>query len=76
MSVYEEEYSAPCPRIEALKKEIDPCEMNIGGLCPMSAGPIDVPKAQIDVPQDVVNSIPGGYRLLCSGTVIVANVIA
>ncbi|KAE8363959.1 hypothetical protein BDV27DRAFT_2143 [Aspergillus caelatus] len=43
----------------ALKKELDPCEMNIGGLCPMSAGPIDVPKASIDVPQDVVNSIPG-----------------
>ncbi|KAF7586160.1 hypothetical protein BBP40_009393 [Aspergillus hancockii] len=43
----------------ALRKELDPCDMDIGGLCPMSAGPIDVPKAQIDVPQDVVNKIPG-----------------
>lgn len=44
---------------QAIRQELDPCEMNIGGLCPMSAGPIDVPKAQIDVPQDVVDKIPG-----------------
>ncbi|KAG2418159.1 hypothetical protein HFD88_001260 [Aspergillus terreus] len=43
----------------ALKKELDPCEMNLPGLCPMNTGPIDVPKAQIEIPQDVVNSIPG-----------------
>ncbi|PLB50294.1 TRP-domain-containing protein [Aspergillus steynii IBT 23096] len=45
--------------IEALRKEIDPCEQNLQGLCPMNTGPIDVKKATIDVPEDVVNSIPG-----------------
>ncbi|KAL5361406.1 hypothetical protein BJX96DRAFT_84519 [Aspergillus floccosus] len=43
----------------ALRKELDPCKMNLPGLCPMNTGPIDVPKAQIEIPQDVVNSIPG-----------------
>ncbi|KAI9039918.1 transient receptor potential ion channel family protein [Aspergillus affinis] len=45
--------------IEALRKEIDPCEQNLQGLCPMNTGPIDVKKATIDVPEEVVNSIPG-----------------
>jgi hypothetical protein len=48
---------------QALKEELDPCKLNIGGLCPMTAGPIDVPKAQIDVPQSVVNKIPGGLKI-------------
>ncbi|KAH8434946.1 transient receptor potential ion channel family protein [Aspergillus melleus] len=45
--------------IEALRKEIDPCEQNLQGLCPMNTGPIDVKKATIEVPEEVVNSIPG-----------------
>lgn len=42
----------------ALRKELDPCEMNLAGLCPMQAGPIDVPNANIDLPEDVVSKIP------------------
>ncbi|KAF9891961.1 hypothetical protein FE257_002924 [Aspergillus nanangensis] len=45
--------------LEALRKELNPCEMNLPGLCPMNTGPIDVPKALIEVPEDVINIIPG-----------------
>ncbi|PWY86943.1 TRP-domain-containing protein [Aspergillus heteromorphus CBS 117.55] len=38
---------------------LDPCKMNLQGLCPMSAGAINVQNANIDIPQDVVGKIPG-----------------
>ncbi|PYH99892.1 DUF907 domain protein [Aspergillus ellipticus CBS 707.79] len=38
---------------------LDPCKMNLQGLCPMSAGAINVQNANIDIPQDVVDKIPG-----------------
>ncbi|KAH1500131.1 hypothetical protein LV164_000338 [Aspergillus fumigatus] len=44
---------------EALRKELDPCQMNLAGLCPMNAGPIDVPSANIIVSEDVAKQIPG-----------------
>ena len=44
---------------EALRQKMDPCEMNLPGLCPMNTGPIDVPRANIKVPEDVVQKIPG-----------------
>lgn len=49
---------------EALRKELDPCEMNLAGLCPMQTGPIDVPNANIDLPEDVVSKIPSKYLRL------------
>lgn len=42
----------------ALTKEMDPCEMKIAGLCPMKTGKIDVPKANMELPADVVSQIP------------------
>lgn len=42
----------------ALRKELDPCEMNLPGLCPMQTGPINVPTANIDLPESVVSQIP------------------
>ncbi|RAL01165.1 transient receptor potential ion channel family protein [Aspergillus ibericus CBS 121593] len=44
--------------IQVLTKTLDPCEMDLSGLCPMNAGAIDVPKAVITVPESVVKSIP------------------
>lgn len=44
--------------IQVLTKTLDPCEMDLTGLCPMNAGTIDVPKAVITVPESVVKSIP------------------
>jgi hypothetical protein len=44
---------------EALRRELDPCEMKLQGLCPMNAGPIDVPSANIVVSEDVAKQIPG-----------------
>ncbi|KAF7173041.1 hypothetical protein CNMCM5623_005142 [Aspergillus felis] len=43
---------------EALRIELDPCEMNLAGLCPMNSGPIDVPRADILVSEDVAKQIP------------------
>ncbi|PYH87572.1 DUF907 domain protein [Aspergillus ellipticus CBS 707.79] len=45
--------------IQVLTKTLDPCEMDISGLCPMNAGSIDVPSATITVPESVVKDIPG-----------------
>lgn len=42
----------------ALRKELDPCEMGLAGLCPMQTGPIDVPRANLDLPESVVSQIP------------------
>ncbi|OJJ74623.1 hypothetical protein ASPBRDRAFT_119570 [Aspergillus brasiliensis CBS 101740] len=44
--------------LQLLTKTLDPCEMDLTGLCPMNAGTIDVPKAVITLPESVVNSIP------------------
>ncbi|GJP94898.1 DUF907 domain protein [Aspergillus niger] len=38
---------------------LDPCKMNIEGLCPMSAGAINVQNAPVTIPEDVVRRIPG-----------------
>lgn len=38
---------------------LDPCKMNIEGLCPMSAGAINVQNTPIQIPEDVVRRIPG-----------------
>lgn len=44
---------------QAMKKILNPCEMDLQGLCPMSAGPINLPEANVEVPEDVVSHIPG-----------------
>ncbi|PYI12680.1 TRP-domain-containing protein [Aspergillus sclerotiicarbonarius CBS 121057] len=38
---------------------LDPCKMGLQGLCPMSAGAINVQNAVIKIPDDVVHRIPG-----------------
>jgi Transient receptor potential (TRP) ion channel/ML-like domain len=42
----------------ALKQTLDPCTMDLGGLCPMSTGPIDI-NSNIPIGQDVITKIPG-----------------
>ena len=42
---------------EALKQTLDPCTMDLGGLCPMSTGQINI-QSNIVIPQDVINQIP------------------
>ncbi|RAL02476.1 transient receptor potential ion channel family protein [Aspergillus ibericus CBS 121593] len=38
---------------------LDPCKMDLQGLCPMSAGAINVQNTVIQIPDDVVHRIPG-----------------
>ena len=42
---------------EALKQTLDPCTMDLGGLCPMSTGQINI-QSNIVIPQDVIDKIP------------------
>ena len=42
----------------ALTQNLDPCTMDLGGLCPMSTGQINI-QSNIVVSQDVINKIPG-----------------
>jgi hypothetical protein len=49
----------------ALRKSINPCDSpELAGLCPMSTGPIDVPSANIVLPDDVVSQIPREFWIL------------
>ncbi|OJJ49253.1 hypothetical protein ASPZODRAFT_13978 [Penicilliopsis zonata CBS 506.65] len=43
---------------QVIKKTLDPCEMDLTGLCPMNAGQIDVTNAVLDVPSSVTKEIP------------------
>jgi len=42
----------------AVKQTLDPCTMNLDGLCPMSTGQINI-QSNINVPNDVIAKIPG-----------------
>jgi hypothetical protein len=42
----------------AVKQTLDPCTMNLDGLCPMSTGQINI-QSNINVPDDVIAKIPG-----------------
>lgn len=42
----------------ALKQTLDPCTMNLDGLCPMSTGQINI-QSNINIPDDVIAKIPG-----------------
>lgn len=44
--------------LTAVKQTLDPCTMNLGGLCPMSTGQINI-QSNIDVGESVVKRIPG-----------------
>ncbi|RAL11976.1 transient receptor potential ion channel family protein [Aspergillus homomorphus CBS 101889] len=44
---------------EVTTETLNPCTMNVPGLCPMNAGNINVPIANIVIPDDVVKRIPG-----------------
>ncbi|RAK76521.1 transient receptor potential ion channel family protein [Aspergillus fijiensis CBS 313.89] len=44
---------------ELTTESLNPCTMNLAGLCPMNAGNINVPNANIDIPENVVKRIPG-----------------
>jgi Transient receptor potential (TRP) ion channel/ML-like domain len=41
----------------ALKQTLDPCTMDLGGLCPMSTGQINI-QSNIEISRDVINQIP------------------
>jgi Transient receptor potential (TRP) ion channel/ML-like domain len=42
----------------AIRQPLDPCKMDLGGLCPMSTGQIKI-QSNIPIGQDVVQRIPG-----------------
>jgi hypothetical protein len=42
----------------ALKQTLDPCTMNLDGLCPMNTGQINI-QSNIDIPDDVIAKVPG-----------------
>lgn len=42
----------------ALQQSLDPCTMDLGGLCPMSTGQINI-QSNIAIGQDVIDKIPG-----------------
>jgi Transient receptor potential (TRP) ion channel/ML-like domain len=42
----------------AVKQTLDPCTMDLGGLCPMSTGQINI-QSNIAIGKDVINKIPG-----------------
>jgi len=42
----------------ALKKKLDPCGLNLSGLCPLSSGQINI-ESNIDVPSDIASVVPG-----------------
>lgn len=44
--------------LSVLTKTLNPCDANLAGLCPMSTGQLDLP-GTLQVPQSVINSIPG-----------------
>ena len=37
---------------------LDPCEMGLGGMCPMPVGQINI-ESNLDLPDDLINQIPG-----------------
>lgn len=41
----------------AVKQTLDPCTMDLGGLCPMSTGQINI-QSNIEISRDVINQIP------------------
>ncbi|KAL4932758.1 transient receptor potential ion channel family protein [Aspergillus undulatus] len=43
----------------AVKQTIDPCEMNLEGLCPMNTGPINLKDTPVTIGDDVASQIPG-----------------
>ncbi|KAA8646073.1 hypothetical protein EYZ11_001954 [Aspergillus tanneri] len=42
----------------ALRKTLDPCEMNLDGLCPVKPGPLPMMRTNIKISDDVVAQIP------------------
>ncbi|KAJ9200031.1 hypothetical protein DTO164E3_2839 [Paecilomyces variotii] len=43
----------------AITKTLNPCEMNLEGLCPMNTGQINIKTNILDIPQSVIDAIPG-----------------
>jgi len=46
---------------DAIKKTLDPCSLNLEGLCPLSTGSDIVIQSNVDIPSDVTSQIPGKY---------------
>jgi hypothetical protein len=44
---------------EAYKKTLNPCKIKGMGMCPMSAGPMDLGPLSLDLPEGTSESIPG-----------------
>ena len=44
---------------DAIKKQLDPCSLNLEGLCPLSTGSDIVIQSNVDIPSDVTKQIPG-----------------
>lgn len=42
----------------ALRQKLDPCAMNLQGMCPMNTGQIDI-QSNINVSDEVIKQIPG-----------------
>lgn len=46
---------------EAFTKTLNPCDMEGMGMCPMSAGPMDLGPLSLDLPEGTSESIPGKH---------------
>ena len=45
--------------LNAYSHTIDPCEMELTGLCPMNEGQINLPPSNLDIPGDALSQVPG-----------------
>jgi len=46
---------------DAIKKTLDPCSLNLEGLCPLSTGSDIVIQSNVQIPSDVTSQIPGKH---------------
>lgn len=42
----------------AVHETLDPCALDLSGLCPLSSGQINI-ESNLNIPKNVVNQIPG-----------------
>ena len=46
-----------------MRKQFDPCDLNLEGLCPMTPGPIRAMDSSMEVPQFIISQVPRRYAL-------------
>lgn len=43
----------------ALKQKVDPCDLDLTGLCPANPGAINGMNSNLEIPQEIIDQIPG-----------------